>query len=355
MYRAPLSAWSLTSLDKMSTVVVKVGTSSILRGDTGHMALSTLAALAETLVELTEQGHRVVLVSSGAVGVGCQRLGVTERPTKIEALQAMAAVGQPHLMHQYEVLFSALGQPIAQVLLSADALDSQSGYRNAKATFEELLSRKVIPIVNENDSVAVSELRFGDNDSLSALVAILVSADRLFLATDVDGLYTANPSTDPTATRIGVVQDAAAAIRRVEAAGSGGSGTQWGTGGIVTKLRAAQVRSRGPCRHACMQASKARALTGRDQAPRRAARGSGGDRDVDCARAAPRGRGQAAGRRARERRWHDGPARAARRPLAQEVAAGAAGARAASCVRAPRGRRRRRRRPTLAPFLAGAR
>lgn len=179
------------------TVVVKVGTSSILRADSGMLALSTIASLVETLATMRAAGHRVVLVSSGAVGVGCQRMRLKSRPTKLADLQAMAAIGQPHLMRYYDELFSALDQPIAQVLLSADALDSRSGYRNAQATFAALLERGVIPVVNENDSVAVSELRFGDNDTLSALVAILIGASHLFLATDVDALYTSNPHAAP--------------------------------------------------------------------------------------------------------------------------------------------------------------
>jgi len=225
------------------TVVVKVGTSSILRGESGHLALSTLAALVENLCSLRAAGHRVVLVSSGAVGVGCQRMGVKKRPEKIAELQAMAAIGQPHLMRHYDILFASLNQPIAQVLLTADALGSRSGYLNAQTTFRELLALGVIPVVNENDTVAVTELGFGDNDTLSALVAILVDADWLFLATDVDALYTANPNVVPPAgspppKAIRVVEDVETVLRDVENAGST-SGTQWGTGGIVTKLRAA--------------------------------------------------------------------------------------------------------------------
>mmetsp|Transcript_3601 Transcript_3601/g.11664 ORF Transcript_3601/g.11664 Transcript_3601/m.11664 type:complete len:411 (-) Transcript_3601:736-1968(-) len=230
------------------TIVVKVGTSSILRGDSGTLALSTLACLVETLATLRARGHDVVLVSSGAVGVGCQRLGLAERPKRLAELQAMAAIGQPHLMRYYDEFFSALRQPIAQVLLSADALDSRSGYRNAQATLDELLRRGVIPVVNENDSVAISELRFGDNDTLSALVAVLVGASHLFLATDVDALYTANPHVapppgQPPAEPIREVADVCEALARAEeaAAGGGGSGSAWGTGGIATKLRAARL------------------------------------------------------------------------------------------------------------------
>ena len=191
------------------TVVIKVGTSSVLSADGTFLALSSLAALVETVVALRADGHGVVLVSSGAVGVGCQRLGVKARPTGMAELQAMAAVGQPCLMHHYESLFSALGQPIAQVLLSADALGSRSHYANAQATFAALLAAGVVPVVNENDSVSISELRFGDNDTLSALVALLVGGEWLFLATDVDALYTANPATDPAATPIREVDDVA--------------------------------------------------------------------------------------------------------------------------------------------------
>lgn len=154
-------------------------------------------------------------------------------------------------MRYYDELFSALSQPIAQVLLSADALDSKSGYQNAQATFAELLRRGVIPVVNENDSVAISELRFGDNDSLSALVATLVGASHLYLATDVDALYTSNPHAapapgEPPAEPIRELADISGALARAEeaaaaASGGGGGGSQWGTGGIVTKLRAAQL------------------------------------------------------------------------------------------------------------------
>ena len=179
------------------TVVVKVGTSSILRSDSGHLALSTLSTLVEVLCKMRKDGLRVVLVSSGAVGVGCQRLGITTRPKGIAELQALAAVGQPHLMRYYDVLFPALHQPIAQVLLTAETLGTRSGYLNSQSTFESLFNLGVIPVVNENDTVAVRELRFGDNDTLSALVATLVGADHLFLATDVDALYTSKYAPAP--------------------------------------------------------------------------------------------------------------------------------------------------------------
>lgn len=222
-------------------VVVKVGTSSILNAETGHLALSTLSSLVEVLSKMRADGKRVVLVSSGAVGVGCQRLGVTKRPSGMAELQAMAAVGQPHLMAHYEMLFSALRQPIAQVLLTADTLGTRSGYLNAKATFDALFALGVVPVVNENDTVAVNELRFGDNDTLSALVATLVGATHLFLCTDVDALYTSNPFAPPKEgvpppEPIHIVPDVNEVMGVAE-----GSGSQWGTGGMGTKLRAAQL------------------------------------------------------------------------------------------------------------------
>jgi len=232
-------------------VVIKVGTSSILDSTGSHLALSTLAALVEAIVALRSASLSVVLVSSGAVGVGCQTLNISTRPKDVSLLQAMAAVGQPRLMAHYESLFGALKQPIAQVLLSADALGSRTGYLNAQATFAQLLGLGVVPIVNENDSVAISELKFGDNDTLSALVATMTGARWLFLATDVDALYTSNPTVAPNpgvppAEPIREVADVSAAIRKVEAAGTN-SGSQWGTGGIITKLRAAQLAAAAGC------------------------------------------------------------------------------------------------------------
>jgi uridylate kinase len=202
------------------TIVVKIGTSSLLSADGATLALSTIASIVEVLADLRQRGHGVVLVSSGAVGVGCQRLGLKTRPTGLAKLQALAAIGMPRLMHHYETLFSTLNQPIAQVLLSADALDSASGYANAQQTFTELIGLGVIPVVNENDSVSISELRFGDNDTLSALVALMVGAEHLFLGTDVDALYTSNPTASPApgappAAPIREVVDIAAAIHEV--------------------------------------------------------------------------------------------------------------------------------------------
>ncbi|GAB1545452.1 glutamate 5-kinase [Scytonema sp. NUACC21] len=221
------------------TIVVKIGTSSLTQPETGQLALSTIATLAETLSHLRRQKHRVVLVSSGAVGVGCARLGLTERPKAIALKQAVAAVGQGRLMRVYDDLFTTLQQPIAQVLLTRSDLVQRSRYLNVYNTFKELLELGVIPVVNENDTVAVEELKFGDNDTLSALVASLVEANWLFLLTDVDRLYSADPRSVPDAQPIALVSN----IKELAAlqVQTGSQGSQWGTGGMVTKISAARI------------------------------------------------------------------------------------------------------------------
>ncbi|MBW4521507.1 MAG: glutamate 5-kinase [Scytolyngbya sp. HA4215-MV1] len=221
------------------TLVIKIGTSSLTQPSAGRLALSTIATLVETLCHLRRQGHRVVLVSSGAVGVGCARLGLTERPRSIAVKQAVAAVGQGRLMRIYDDFFTSLEQPIAQVLLTRDDLVQRSRYLNAYQTFQELLRLGVIPIVNENDTVAVDELRFGDNDTLSALVASLLEADWLFLLTDVDRLYSADPRSHPDAQPI-ILVNQMDQLSKLQI-NTTGRGSGWGTGGMVTKIAAAQI------------------------------------------------------------------------------------------------------------------
>jgi glutamate 5-kinase len=221
------------------TIVIKIGTSSLTQPETGQLALSSIATLAETLSDLRRQGHRVILVSSGAVGVGCARLGLTERPKAIALKQAVAAVGQGRLMRIYDDLFTILQQPIAQVLLTRADLVQRSRYLNVNNTFQELLNLGVIPVVNENDTVAVEELKFGDNDTLSALVASLVEADWLFLLTDVDRLYSADPRSVPDAKPISVV-NSMQELTELQIQ-TGGQGSQWGTGGMMTKISAARI------------------------------------------------------------------------------------------------------------------
>ena len=218
------------------TIVVKIGTSSLTRPETGQLALATLGRLVETLCDLRREGHQVVLVSSGAIGVGCARLGIAQRPKSIALKQAVAAVGQGRLMRVYDDFFTSLSQPIAQVLLTRSDLAQRSRYVNSDRTFRQLLQLGIIPIVNENDTVAVDEIKFGDNDTLSALVASLISADYLFLLTDVDQLYSADPRQDPAAEPISRVQK----INQLDAE-IGDAGSSWGTGGMSTKIEAARI------------------------------------------------------------------------------------------------------------------
>ncbi|MEO0406100.1 MAG: glutamate 5-kinase [Cyanobacteria bacterium P01_A01_bin.135] len=220
----------------MATLVVKIGTSSLTRPN-GYLALSTIASLVEALSQLRRDGHDVVLVSSGAVGVGCSRLGLTERPKTMAMKQAIAAVGQGRLMRVYDDWFTALEQPIAQVLLTRSDLVQRSRYVNAYRTFRQLLKLGIIPIVNENDTVAVDELKFGDNDTLSAQVASLIEADWLFILTDVDRLYSADPRYDPNATPIELIDN----LDQMEQVQVGDRGSNWGTGGMVTKIAAARI------------------------------------------------------------------------------------------------------------------
>jgi glutamate 5-kinase len=242
----------------MRPIVLKIGTSSLTQPDSGRLALSTIATLVETVCQLRDRGYPVVLVSSGAVGVGCARLGLTERPKAIAKKQAVAAVGQGRLMRVYDDLFSQFDQPIAQVLLTRGDLAQRSRYVNAYSTFQELLKMGAIPIVNENDTVAVDELKFGDNDTLSALVASLVEAEWLFLLTDVDRLYSADPRQNPDAKPIHLVEQ----MSDLEALqlDIGGRGSQWGTGGMATKITAAQIATSAGVRVVITDGSQPRNL-----------------------------------------------------------------------------------------------
>jgi glutamate 5-kinase len=218
-------------------MVLKVGTTTLMGPDGPDVAL--LGRLADVLATLVAARNRVVLVTSGAVGTGRWRLGMPHRPRSIPEKQAAAAVGQGILMHLYEQALAACGLTSAQLLLTRADLGDRRRYVNASNTLAVLLaaSPPVVPIVNENDSVATEELRFGDNDTLSALVASLVAADALFILSDIDGLYDADPHTHPEARRIAEV---AAITPEIEAL-AGGSGSDLGTGGMATKVAAARI------------------------------------------------------------------------------------------------------------------
>ncbi|KAK2750699.1 hypothetical protein FQN57_002772 [Myotisia sp. PD_48] len=217
-------------------IVIKLGTSSIVDETTHEPILSNLTLIVETVAKLQREGHEVVIVSSGAVGVGLRRMNVDKRPTSLSKLQALAAVGQCQLIALWDSLFAHLRIPIAQILMTRNDIVDRTQYVNAQNTLSELLSMGIVPIVNENDTIAVSEIKFGDNDTLSAVTAAMVEADYLFLMTDVDGLYTANPRTDPLAQVIDVVPDISCLTADVSSAGSA-----LGTGGMGSKIVAARL------------------------------------------------------------------------------------------------------------------
>ncbi len=198
--------------------------------------ISILSLIVETAVKLRKDGHRVIIVSSGAIGVGLRRMDMAKKPKHLPAAQALAAIGQCRLMSLWDSLFQHLSQPIAQILLTRNDIADRSQYLNAVNTMHELLEMDVIPIVNENDTLAVQEIKFGDNDTLSAITAAMVHADYLFLMTDVDSLYDSNPRTNPLAKAIEVVNDIDAL--RVDVSSKGSS---LGTGGMSTKIVAARL------------------------------------------------------------------------------------------------------------------
>ncbi|ORZ33148.1 Aspartate/glutamate/uridylate kinase [Catenaria anguillulae PL171] len=236
---APTPAVAFTG----QTLVIKVGTSSICDSETQRPRLSLLSALVETIVDLRAQGHRVVLVTSGAIGVGMRAMHIGTRPKHLARLQALAGVGQSQLMTLYHTLFAPFDVHLAQVLLSRGDVADRTRYLNACNALRELLDMGVVPVVNENDAVSVAEIKFGDNDTLSAVVARMVQAQWLFLMTDVDALYDDNPRTNPNAKAVRVVQD----VHALKVNVSSGAGSSVGTGGMLTKLVAAELATAAGC------------------------------------------------------------------------------------------------------------
>ena len=217
-------------------IVVKVGTSTLSHA-TGKLNLYRIEKLVRELANLANQGKELLLVTSGAVGAGADRLGWKEKPKSIHDKQAAAAVGQGILMHIYEKLFGEYGQVVAQVLLTKEDCINRQRFLNSRNTLLGLLRHSVIPIINENDVVAWEELKFGDNDNLSALVAGMVDADALIILSDVDGVYNDNPNVNPKAKLISLIEEITPDIENV----AGGPGSAQGTGGMYTKIQAGKV------------------------------------------------------------------------------------------------------------------
>jgi glutamate 5-kinase len=216
-------------------IVVKVGTSTLTH-NTGKLNLSCIERLTMVLSDLANQGKDVVLVTSGAIGVGMSKIGIVKKPSNIAVKQAMAAIGQGMLMHIYEKMFSEFGRVVAQILITKEDIFYKERSINARNTFEALLSFGVVPIVNENDTIATDEIKIGDNDVLSAHVAKLINADLLIILSDIDGLFDKDPSLSG-AKLINKVYKIDDKIKRI----AKGTDSNLGTGGMRTKINAAQI------------------------------------------------------------------------------------------------------------------
>lgn len=217
-------------------IVIKIGTSTLAYA-TGQLNIRRVEALCKTMSDIRNAGHELILVSSGAIGMGVGKLGLRSRPQDIPTKQAAAAVGQCELMYIYDKLFSEYHHTVAQLLITADNLNNETRHRNFTNTLTRLLELGVVPVINENDTVATEEIVIGDNDTLAAMVAQSVGAQLLILLSDIDGLYTADPHTDPDAKLLPVVRRVDDEIKKL----AGVSSTDQGTGGMVTKLRAAEM------------------------------------------------------------------------------------------------------------------
>lgn len=223
---------------KYKRIVIKIGSSTITHAETGRQNLGKLERLVRTICDLSNRNMDVCLVSSGAIAVGRAAMGIQKRPEETSLKQACAAVGQGRLMMTYQKLFAEYNHTAGQILLTKNTMVNPVSRDNAKNTFEELFGLGVIPVVNENDTVSTYEMQFGDNDTLSALVASLVGADLLILLSDIDGLYTDDPNRNPDAKLIPVVDVIDAGIYEMAKSSTGSS---VGTGGMATKLAAARI------------------------------------------------------------------------------------------------------------------
>lgn len=223
-------------------IVIKVGTSTLAHS-TGHLNIRHAEELTKVLSDLKNAGNEIILVSSGAIGLGVGKLNLPGRPDDMPGKQAAAAVGQCELMYTYDQMFSRYNVTIGQILLTGEDVENETRRVNFENTLERLLNLGALPIINENDTVSTSEIAVGDNDTLSAIVAVSAHADLLVLLSDIDGLYTADPRKDPNAKLIPVVP---VIDEKVEAL-AGDAGSELGTGGMSTKIKAAKLTTSGGC------------------------------------------------------------------------------------------------------------
>ena len=223
---------------KKKRVVIKIGSSSLTHPATGNINYIKMERLVRQLCNLRNQGIDVCLVSSGAIAVGKQSMGLAERPRRLPEKQACASVGQARLMSIYQKFFAEYNQKVGQVLMTKETMIDNVSRKNAQNTINELMAMGVIPIVNENDTVSTYEIRFGDNDTLSAIVSALTGADLLILLSDIDGLYTDDPKVNPDAELITYVEEFSPEYMEMA---SSAPGSEMGTGGMVTKIKAARI------------------------------------------------------------------------------------------------------------------
>ena len=223
-------------------IVVKVGTSTLAH-PSGLINIRRVEELCKVMSDLKNAGHDIILVTSGAIGMGTGKLQLSERPRDVAAKQAAAAVGQCELMYTYDKLFAEYNHTVAQLLMTGSDFENEERHINFKNTMDKLLEFKALPIINENDTVATDEIKVGDNDTLSAMVAVNVNADLLILLSDIDGLFTADPHNNPDAKLISVVSEIGDDILAL----GGDVGSGLGTGGMRTKLHAAEICTENNC------------------------------------------------------------------------------------------------------------
>ncbi|MBR6349682.1 MAG: glutamate 5-kinase [Lachnospiraceae bacterium] len=217
-------------------IVIKIGTSTLTHR-TGNLNIRRVEKLCEVISDIKNAGHEIIIVSSGAIGMGVGKLGLTKKPEDVPGRQAAAAVGQCELMYVYDKLFEQYHHTVAQILIAGTDIENDQRRSNLTNTIDRLLDYGALPIINENDTIATEEIVIGDNDTLGALVARLVKADTLILLSDIEGLYTADPKKDADAQLISEVSEITDEIRAL----AGEKGTMLGTGGMVTKLQAAEI------------------------------------------------------------------------------------------------------------------
>lgn len=231
---------SRENLKNAKRIIVKVGTST-LTYDNGNINLYRIEKLTRVISDIVNSGIEIVLVSSGAIGVGVNKLKLKEKPVTIREKQAVAAVGQCELMHIYSKFFSEYSHTVGQVLLTRDVIEDNHTRKNVINTFETLLEKKIIPIVNENDTVSIDEIenivKFGDNDNLSAIVSVLTNADLLIILSDIDGFYDSDPRNNESAKLLSQIENITPELEEC----AGGAGSKLGTGGMVTKLAAGKI------------------------------------------------------------------------------------------------------------------